>query len=38
MVKSRKTKSVLHNHVNNQHKKIDWSIRVFFMVAMVLGF
>ncbi|AIY05265.1 hypothetical protein Plano_1300 [Planococcus sp. PAMC 21323] len=33
-----KPKAFSHNHVNNQHKKIDWSIRIFFMTLIVLGF
>lgn len=33
-----KPKAFSHNHVNNQHKKIDWSIRIFFMALIVLGF
>ncbi|AIY04991.1 hypothetical protein Plano_1026 [Planococcus sp. PAMC 21323] len=33
-----KPRAFSHNHVNDQHKKIDWSIRIFFIAVMVLGF
>ncbi|MDN7240975.1 DUF4181 domain-containing protein [Planococcus sp. N028] len=32
-----KPKAFSHNYVNDQHKKIDWSIRITFMVMMVIG-
>lgn len=33
-----KPKAFSHNHVNDQHKKIDWSIRIFFIALMILGY
>ncbi|WP_017381884.1 DUF4181 domain-containing protein [Paenisporosarcina sp. TG-14] len=32
-----KRKAFSHNHVNDKHKKIDWSIRLFFIAMMVIG-
>lgn len=32
-----KPKAFSHNHVNDQHKKIDWSVRIFFIVVMIVG-
>lgn len=33
-----KPKAFSHNPVNEKHEKIDWSIRIFFIGAMVLGY
>lgn len=33
-----KPKAFSYNHVNDQHKKVDWSIRIFFIALMVLGY
>ena len=32
-----KRKAFSHNHVNDKHKKIDWSIRFIFIAIMVIG-
>lgn len=32
-----KRKAFSHNHVNDKHKKIDWSIRLIFIAIMVIG-
>lgn len=32
-----KKKRFSHNHVNDQHSKIDWSIRIVFMVIIFVG-
>lgn len=32
-----KPKAFSHNHVNEKHEKIDWSIRIFFIAMMVIG-
>lgn len=32
-----KPKAFSHNHVNDRHKKIDWSVRIFFIALMVIG-
>nr|WP_275980170.1 DUF4181 domain-containing protein [Halalkalibacter alkaliphilus] len=28
----------LYHHVNNKHKKIDWSIRTFVIVMIIIGY
>lgn len=33
-----KPKAFSNNPVNEKHEKIDWSIRIFFIGAMVLGY
>ncbi|WP_416144095.1 DUF4181 domain-containing protein [Planococcus koreensis] len=30
-------KAFSHNHVNDAHKKIDWSIRILFIFLMLIG-
>lgn len=37
ILKVEKKKPFLHNHVNPLHKKIDWIIRITFIVAMIIG-
>jgi len=32
-----KKKPFSHNHLNPLHKKIDWTIRIIFIVAMIVG-
>ena len=31
-------KAFSHNHVNDAHSKIDWSIRILFIFLMLIGF
>lgn len=33
-----KPKAFSHNHVNDRHRRIDWSIRIFFIALMILGY
>lgn len=33
-----KPKAFSNNHVNDKHKKIDWSIRIFGIAMMVAGY
>ena len=37
-LKVEKPKAFSNNHVNDKHKKIDWSIRIFGITVMVVGF
>lgn len=37
-LKVEKKKFFSYNHVNEQHKKIDWTIRITFVVFIFLGF
>lgn len=32
-----KRKAFSHNHINDKHRKIDWTIRIIFIVVMVTG-
>ncbi|MEG0385593.1 MAG: DUF4181 domain-containing protein [Solibacillus sp.] len=32
-----KRKSFSYNHVNSKHKKIDWSVRITFMILLLLS-
>ncbi|MCK1998172.1 DUF4181 domain-containing protein [Psychrobacillus psychrodurans] len=36
-LKVEKKKRFSHNHVNDKHSKIDWSIRIIFIVFIILG-
>lgn len=36
-LKVEKPKAFSHNHVNDRHKKIDWTLRIFFIVLMIIG-
>ena len=36
-LKVEKRKLFSHNHVNDKHKKIDWTIRIIFIIFMILG-
>lgn len=33
-----KPKAFSNNHINDKHKKIDWSIRIFGITLIVVGF
>lgn len=37
-LKVEKRKSFAYNHVNEHHKKIDWAIRIGFIVILMLGY
>ena len=37
-LKVEKPKRFSYNHVNNLHKKIDWSLRGLFVVLLLLGY
>ncbi len=37
LLKVEKTKMFSHNHVNFLHKKIDWTLRIIFIVAIIVG-
>lgn len=37
ILKVEKKKPFSHNHLNPLHKKIDWTIRITFIVAMIVG-
>lgn len=32
-----KPKAFSHNHVNRIHEKVDWGIRIFFILLMLVG-
>ncbi|MEK3996341.1 DUF4181 domain-containing protein [Psychrobacillus sp. FSL K6-2365] len=36
-LKVEKKKRFSHNHVNDKHSKIDWSIRIIFIAFIILG-
>lgn len=36
-LKVEKKKLFSHNHVNDKHQKIDWTIRIIFIVFIILG-
>ena len=36
-LKVEKNKFFSHNHVNDKHQKIDWTIRIIFVAFIVLG-
>lgn len=36
-LKVEKKKRFSHNHVNEKHSKIDWSIRIIFIAFIILG-
>lgn len=38
LLKVERKKLFSHNHINEQHKKIDWTIRIVLIVAMIVGF
>lgn len=38
VLKVEKKKPFSHNHLNALHKKIDWTIRIIFIVAMIVGY
>lgn len=37
MLKVKRKKLFSHNHLNDTHKKIDWTIRITFIVAIIIG-
>jgi hypothetical protein len=37
LLKVERPKAFSHNHVNDTHKKIDWSIRILFIFLMLIG-
>ena len=37
ILKVKRKKAFSHNHLNGLHKKIDWTIRITFVVAMIAG-
>ncbi|MEK5069172.1 DUF4181 domain-containing protein [Sporosarcina sp. FSL K6-1508] len=37
ILKVKKKKAFSYNHLNEQHKKIDWTIRIVFVVAIIVG-
>ena len=37
ILKVKKKKAFSYNHLNDLHKKIDWTIRLTFIVAMLVG-
>lgn len=37
-LKVEKKKTFSYNHINERHKKIDWTIRIIFLVSMILGY
>ncbi|MCS0669997.1 DUF4181 domain-containing protein [Cytobacillus firmus] len=36
-MKVEKRKFFSYNHVNDKHKKLDWTIRISFMVVLLIG-
>ena len=38
ILKVKKKNAFSYNHLNDLHKKIDWTIRITFVVAMIIGF
>ncbi|MEK3980886.1 DUF4181 domain-containing protein [Psychrobacillus sp. FSL K6-2836] len=37
-LKVEKKKIFSYNHINEKHKKIDWTIRITFLVCIMLGY
>lgn len=37
LLKVERPKAFSHNHVNDAHSKIDWSIRILFIFLMLIG-
>lgn len=36
-LKVEKRRPILHNHLNPLHRKIDWTIRIIFIIAIIVG-